>query len=218
MRIVHRYIEKGWYTPAAATALLIGTFPSILVREQFGRVRDTDIDFFYGSIDNNFWRDLSIIYRTPLSFVRSEEAVTQRMDLLDRLGLALSDCIYACETTGSAMDTALQNIEWNRSLITVLDQHRAINTLLFTSSSGKVNAESGSLKILREGGRLSGMRIIQKSGPRRRSFSFLQSDGRSRLLNTFTLISPSPLAEQWGGITPEKRRALYAACLPKLKA
>jgi hypothetical protein len=40
----------------------------------------------------------------------------------------------------------------------------------------------------------------------------------SALLNTITLYSPSPLAEQWGGLTKEKRRTQYATYLPKLEA
>ena len=84
-RVEHRYIARSWYTPPGATTLLLGTFPSVLIREAFGRVRQTDVDFFYGSMDNNFWKDLSLIYNTPLSNSRTDEAVQQRMQLLDRL-------------------------------------------------------------------------------------------------------------------------------------
>jgi G:T/U-mismatch repair DNA glycosylase len=186
----------------------------VLIREKFNRIRPTDVDFFYGSIDNNFWRDLSFIYHKNLSFNRTEEAIAQRKGLLDELRMAMSDVIFSCDTTGSAMDTALQNIVLNRSLVTVLDEHPAIQKIYFTSSSGKVNAESLTLQILKEEGRLSKMQIVQKSGPRMRTFLFGDKTGRQRMIHTVTLISPSPLAEQWGGITPEKRRALYQQYLP----
>ncbi|OLY93596.1 hypothetical protein BUE76_18245 [Cnuella takakiae] len=194
--------------------MLLGTFPSVLIREAFGRVRQTDVDFFYGSADNNFWRDLSIVYNRPLSFTRTETAIEERKQLLTDLNLALSDAIFACTTSGSAMDTALQNIELNEYIIATLDQHPTISRLYFTSSSGKVNAESLTLKLLKEKGRISGMRIIQQSGPRRRNFQYRDAAGSMRMMDTVTLISPSPLAEQMAGIKPEQRRALYQQWLP----
>ncbi len=215
MRIEHRYIKQGLYTPAGATSLLVGTFPSVLVREAFNRLRPTDVDFFYGSIDNNFWKDLGIIYNRNFSFTRSQEAVEERMELLDELKMAMSDAIFACETTGSAMDTALQNIEPNVYVIDVLDNTPTIHTLFFTSSSGKVNAETLTLRVLKESGRMTKMKITQKSGPRMRSFLFTDKTGKQHPMKSVTLYSPSPLAEQWGGLTPEKRRAQYSMYLPK---
>jgi G:T/U-mismatch repair DNA glycosylase len=217
MRVEHRYVKQGLYTPPGATALLIGTFPSVLIRESFNRLRPTDTDFFYGSIDNNFWQDMGAIYNRTFQFDQSKEAVQQRTSLLDELGLALSDAIYACQTAGSAMDTALQHIELNEHLIYTLDKTPSITTLFFTSSSGKVNAESLTLRLLKERGRSSQMKITQQSGPRKRAFAFTDNEGRQRLMNTVTLYSPSPLAEQWGGVTPEKRRTQYQTYLPVLK-
>lgn len=216
VRVEHQYIKKGFYTPKNATSLLIGTFPSVLIREEFGRIRQTDVDFFYGSADNNFWKDLSLIYGRELAFTRTTEAIRQREALLDDLRMGLSDAIYACHTSGSAMDTALQEIELNKALITTLDTYPTVTTLYFTSSSGKVNAETLTLRLLKEEGRSSGMQITQKSGPRMRRFLFKQADGRLREIKTITLYSPSPLAEQWGGLTPEKRREQYRTYLPKL--
>jgi G:T/U-mismatch repair DNA glycosylase len=217
MRVEHRYISEGLYTPKGATALLIGTFPSVLIREASGRLRPTDTNFFYGSIDNNFWPDLAALYNRAFRFDLSDEAVQQRKELLDDLELALFDAIFSCETTGSAMDIALQNIELNEHLIQTLDDVSSITTLYFTSSSGKVNAESLALRLLKERGRSSHTKITQQTGPRMRSLVFTGSAGRQRLLKTITLYSPSPLAEQWGGLTREKRRAQYAQHLPKLR-
>ncbi len=215
-RVEHQYIKRGLFTPLGATALLIGTFPSVLIREQFGRIRNTDVDFFYGSADNNFWPDLSHIYNRPLLFTRTPEAIQQRINLLTDLKLALSDAIYACYTSGSTTDTALQNIELNKFLIQTLDDFPTIETLYFTSSSGKVNAETLTLRLLKEANRLTKMQIVQQSGPRIRNFFFTGKNGRQRIIKTVTLISPSPLAEQWGGVTPERRRELYRTYLPKL--
>jgi len=217
MRVEHRYIKQGLYTPAGATGLLIGTFPSVLIREKFGRLRPTDTDFFYGSIDNNFWPDLGAIYHREFRFDWTREAIQQREALLDDLGLALSDAIFSCETLGSAMDTALQSIELNERLIETLDNTPTITTLYFTSSSGKVNAESLTLRLLKEKSRSSGMKITQPKGPRRRTFLFTDNVGRQRSINTITLYSPAPLAEQWGSLTREKRREQYATYLPKLQ-
>ena len=216
MRVEHRYVKAGLYTPKNATSLLIGTFPSVLIREDFGRIRQTDVDFFYGSADNNFWKDLGIIYNREFLYTRTGEAIAQREQLLDDLQLGLSDAIYACHTGGSAMDTALQDIELNEYLIATLDDHPAITTLYFTSSSGKVNAETLTLRLLKEQKRSSGMRIVQERGPRQREFLFKNKTGKLRVIKTITLYSPSPLAEQWGSLTPESRRDQYKTWLPKL--
>jgi G:T/U-mismatch repair DNA glycosylase len=216
MRVEHRYVKTGLYTPKGATALLIGTFPSVLIREKFGRLRPTDTDFFYGSIDNNFWSDMGAIFQRSFRFDWSDEAIQQRTSLLDDLGLALSDAIFACETKGSAMDTALQNIELNEYLIETLDTTPTITTLYFTSSSGKVNAESLTLRLLKARGCSSNMKITQQTGPRKRTFIYTDAQGLQRTIQTITLYSPSPLAEQWGSLTREKRREQYARYLPKL--
>ncbi|TCJ13386.1 hypothetical protein EPD60_13440 [Flaviaesturariibacter flavus] len=216
MRVVHSYIARGWYIPEGATAILLGTFPSVLIREAFGRIRPEDVDFFYGSKDNNFWRDLAVIYGRQLDQERTEKAIAQRMELLDDLRLGLSDAIFACHTTGSAMDTALQDIELNEQLLQDLELHPFVKRLYFTSSSGKVNAETLTLRMLRASGRLSAMKIVQERGPRRRTFSYRSSTGAARVIETVSLYSPSPLAEQWGSLTPEKRRAQYRAWLPAL--
>jgi G:T/U-mismatch repair DNA glycosylase len=217
MRVEHRYVKAGLYTPGGATGLLIGTFPSVLIRERFGRLRPTDTDFFYGSIDNNFWPDLGAIYQRDFRFDWSNEAIRQRTSLLDDLRLALSDAIFACETEGSAMDTALQSIELNEYLIKTLDTTPTITTVYFTSSSGKVNAESLTLRLLKEHSRSSTMKITQQKGPRKRTFLYTDAHGLQRTIQTMTLYSPSPLAEQWGSLTREKRREQYAMYLPKLQ-
>ncbi len=214
MKVWHEYIQKGLYTPKDATALLIGTFPSILVRKAFNRLRATDVDFFYGSADNNFWKDLGKLYNRSFRQDGSNEAIKEREALLDDLKLGLSDVVLACETAGSAMDLALQNIELNYYLVEVLDKHPTINKLYFTSSSGKTNAETMSLKILRDADRISKMRIVQK-GPRIRNFLFKDKKNKEREFTSVTLYSPSPLAEQYG-INPERRLAQYKEYLPKL--
>ncbi|RYZ22572.1 MAG: hypothetical protein EOO16_08610 [Chitinophagaceae bacterium] len=217
MRVEHSYIARGWYIPRGATAILLGTFPSVLIREAFGRIRPEDVDFFYGSKDNNFWRDLSIIYERPFDQERTGAAIRQRIQLLDDLGLGLSDAIFACHTQGSAMDTALHEIELNEQLVADLDRHPSVSRLYFTSSSGKVNAETLTLRMLRASGRLSAMKIVQERGPRRRTFRFRSSTGEERVVETITLYSPSPLAEQWGALTPEGRREQYRQWLPPLR-
>jgi hypothetical protein len=60
------------------------------------------------------------------------------------------------------------------------------------------------------------MKITQKTGPRRRSFLFTDKTDRQRPMHSITLYSPSPLAEQWGSLTPEKRQEQYRQYLPKL--
>lgn len=215
MQVVHRYVQQGLYTPPGAVGLLIGTFPSVLVKQAFGRMRSSDVDFFYGSAENNLWRDLSAIYNFPLAQENNASAVQQRINLLQRLRLGITDIILSTFTTGGATDTSLQNIEINTGIIKTLDEYPTISKLYFTSGSGKVNAEGLTLNMLKESGRITNMQIISKMGPRQRQFVFMGGSGR-RLITAITLYSPSPLAEQWGGITPEKRQQQYRTHLPPL--
>lgn len=179
-------------------------------------MRTTDVDFFYGSAENNFWKDLSIIYNTSLLQQNTKEAVDQRIALLTKLRLGITDIIASAFTTGGATDTALQNIELNKKLLHMLDDVPTISTLYFTSGSGKVNAEGLTLQLLKESGRISNMQINQKTSPRQRQFVYRSQKGAPRIVKAVTLYSPSPLAEQWSGVTAEGRREQYEAHLPKI--
>lgn len=215
MHIIHRYVQQGLYTPPGAVGLLIGTFPSVLVKQAYGRMRPNDVDFFYGSAENNLWRDFSAIYNVSLLQENSAAAVEQRLQLLEQLRLAITDIVASTFTTGGATDTSLQNIELNPGIVQLLHNHPSINRLYFTSGSGKVNAESLTLKLLKESGSVTNVQIISKTTPRQRQFVFAGNNGR-RIITATTLYSPSPLAEQWGGVTPEKRQQQYRSILPPL--
>lgn len=216
MLVNHRYIEQGLYTPENATALLVGTFPSILIRQAKGDViRQRDVDFYYGSADNLFWKDLAIIYNRPLLFEWGNKAVQQRKQLLSDQGLAITDIIASCETAGGAADHAITVKATNTGILTLLDNHPTITTLFFTSGSGVNGAEQLTMRMLTNNKRISKIKIIQKTNPKIRSFLFHTSTGATRPMQAITLYSPSPLAKR-AGITDDIRRKQYAEYLPKL--
>lgn len=213
--VCHRYIQQGLFVPAAPEALLIGTFPSVLIKEAFGQLGPADVNFYYGSTSNLFWRDLERIYNRKLLYNFSQEAVEQRKDLLEKLKLAITDIIESCDTEGGVTDTSLGGITIHEGVISILDQHPGITRLFFTSSSGKVSAERLSLNLLNSSGRISASRISQKSAPKIREFIYTDHQNNKRAMQAVSLYSPSPFAKRYG-VTDEKRNEQYKTYLPKM--
>ena len=214
--VVHRYIREGLFVPSAPKALLIGTFPSILIKEAFGQLVPADVNFFYGSTSNLFWRDLENIYNWKLLYNFSTEAVEQRKGLLERLQLAMTDIIESCSTEGGVTDTSLNDIKIHEGVVAILDRHPGITRLYFTSSSGTINAEKLSLNLLNNKGRISNMEFSQKSAPKIREFTYTDHQRNRRAMQAVTLYSPSPFAKRYG-ITDEKRNEQYSRYLPKMR-
>lgn len=75
--------------------LILGSFPSVKSREN---------GFYYGHPQNRFWRVMAFLMnaKTPVS-------VGEKLDLLDRGGIALWDAAESCEIIGS-LDSHLRNV------------------------------------------------------------------------------------------------------------
>ena len=213
--VYHRYIQQGLFVPAAPKALLIGTFPSVLIKEAFGQLVPTDVNFYYGSTSNLFWRDMEKIYGQKFLYNFSQEAAEQRKGLLEKLNLAITDVIESCNTEGGVTDTSLNGVIVHEGIISILDQHPGITQLFFTSSSGKINAERLSLSLLNSKGRISSMNISQNSAPKIRNFIYADHQNNRRMMQAVSLYSPSPFAKRYG-VTDEKRNEQYKTYLPKM--
>jgi G:T/U-mismatch repair DNA glycosylase len=216
MIVNHRYIEEGLFIPEKATALLIGTFPSILIQQAKGRaLRPRDVNFYYGSADNFFWNDLELIYDRPLTYAWTDKAVEDRKQLLADIGMGITDIITACETEGGAADHAIIVHSKNEGIFNILEENPSINTLYFTSGSATNGADRLTMQLLRMNKKISKVKVEQKINPKIRTFLFHGADGGKREMRSMTLYSPSPLAKR-GGVTAEIRRIQYEKFLPTL--
>lgn len=215
MTINHRYIRNNLFVPDGAVALVVGTFPSVLIKEAKKSLSIDDVDFYYGSHNNFFWKDLENIANRKLTYLRTAGAIEERKQLLASLKTGITDIILQCETTGGAADQDLGRLVYNDGIVDMLDENPTVTTLFFTSGSGRVNAATLTLRLLKSKGRISKVRVTQKTSPKIRTFVFTSASGETRELRSVTLYSPSPTARR-GGVTEEKRRSQYSEYLKGL--
>ncbi|GHT54400.1 hypothetical protein FACS189446_3950 [Bacteroidia bacterium] len=122
----------NWYVPAGAKSIIIGTFPPTL--------RNWSYDFFYPNKNNYFWRIMSRIAGTPLQYFSGEEAVEERKNILNQLGIGVSDMGRIIRRTdGSSSDENLKIVEY-MDIFKILAENPALRKIIFTSSSGKSSA------------------------------------------------------------------------------
>lgn len=130
MRSFHPYKP---FIPEKATKLIIGSLPPerfCVIPKQF---KERDVDFYYGSRDNHFWKILEEVTQTKLEYANTEKAVEQRKQLLEGLHCGITDIIASCDRSeNSASDSNLTNINYQPILDYVL-QNPSIQTLIYTS-------------------------------------------------------------------------------------
>ena len=94
VRSIHPYEP---YIPEGPTKRIIGTMPPFRFCTSGGRtLHDNDVDFYYGSRDNSFWKLLSEVTGTTLEFVNTTEAVNPRKQLLQELHIVITDIAISC--------------------------------------------------------------------------------------------------------------------------
>lgn len=133
VRSIHPYQP---YIPEDATKLIIGTMPPFRFCASGGRaLYHDDVDFYYGSRDNYFWKLLSEVTGTPLEFANTTEAVNQRKQLLQKLHMGITDIIGSCiHRNGKSDDASLLSIQ-PKPLDKLLLEHPKIEALIYTSRS-----------------------------------------------------------------------------------
>lgn len=75
--------------------LILGSFPSVKSREQ---------GFFYGHVQNRFWRVLAEIFNEPVP-----RSVEEKKKIILKHNLALWDVIGSCEIIGSS-DSSIKDV------------------------------------------------------------------------------------------------------------
>lgn len=121
------------YIPKDATKLIIGTMPPYRFCIKPQALFDEDVNFYYGSKKNYFWKLIEEITGTQLKYENSEVAVNQRKDLLAKFNIGVTDVIEKCvHKNGKSDDASLQEITL-KPLKELLLQNPNIDTLLYTS-------------------------------------------------------------------------------------
>jgi G:T/U-mismatch repair DNA glycosylase len=120
------------FVPTSVKKLIIGTTPP----ERFcgnEPLKNDEVNFYYGSNDNGFWKILNEIFNKNLSFANTLEAIEERKLLLTDLGIGITDIVAECiHEGGKSSDNDLKEIK-HKDLSTLLKTNESIDTLIYTS-------------------------------------------------------------------------------------
>ena len=185
------------FIPKDATRLIIGSIPPVRYCTIPKVLKQVDVDFYYGSDDNAFWRIMADVSGINLSFMNSQDAVAQRKRLLESIGVGIMDIVKSCNRKGeSALDTDLAIVEYF-PLSQILKEHPTVDTLIYTSTYVKSQVNTY----------LKSWHSIDPHNPRLQSVII-----NGRRYKVVILYSPSPTALRgMGKGGAEKRMEQYKA-------
>jgi G:T/U-mismatch repair DNA glycosylase len=122
----------NWYVPFKAKSIIIGTFPPT--------IRNWSYSFFYPNKNNYFWRIMAEIAGKSLQYFSGKEAVEERKNILNQLGIGLSDMGKIIRRTNeSSSDENLEIVEY-MDIFKIFEENPSIRKIIFTSSTGKSSA------------------------------------------------------------------------------
>ena len=123
----------GVFAPPNVQCLVLGSFPT--------RAANWRFNWFYPGRANFFWRMLSEIYGRKFIHITGDDAAAERRILCEEKGIGISDVIYRCtrKVATSSKDSDLEVIE-KMNVLKILREHKTINTVILTGSSGLVSA------------------------------------------------------------------------------
>lgn len=87
---IHPYLP---FIPTNAKKLLIGSIPPPRFCTKSGILKTDDVNFYYGSCDNLFWKLVSKIINNQLRYENSESAVEERKKILENLKIGITDIV-----------------------------------------------------------------------------------------------------------------------------
>ncbi len=135
MRDYHPYNP---FFPRYAKKLILGSIPPhrFCKNEKgktYGKLYQNDVDFYYGSYKNHFWKIIQEIFKIKFDFTLSDKAIEQRKRFLEENKIAIFDVIQSCKRINNkSSDKDLYEIEW-MNLNLILKQNPSIQTILCTS-------------------------------------------------------------------------------------
>lgn len=177
------------FIPKNPTKLIVGTLPP--PRFTTGDLNEGDVDFCYGSRDGQLWPILNAIFELDLIFENTEAAIAQRKNFLFSRGIGICDIVASAKREKiDASDLGMQEVEL-RDLVSVLEEHTTITTLLFTGGNSKNGPEYFFRKHLKMYRLL--LQNENDTFPRIHSFILPKS---LRKITTVSLIAPSGAANR----------------------
>jgi G:T/U-mismatch repair DNA glycosylase len=164
------------YVPENATKLVIGSIPPPRFCLPNPKLKNGDVDFYYGSGRNCFWKILGFDLSAP------GNGVERRKIFLKDMNVGITDIVGSCvrKKENSAMDQDLADLEL-KDIKTLLAQHRKIDTLIYTSEFVKGLLEKA-----------TGLKHISLDFSKRPRKFAITIEGRKYI--AYVLYSPSPLA------------------------
>jgi G:T/U-mismatch repair DNA glycosylase len=177
------------FIPKQATKLIVGTLPP--PRFTTGELKDGDVNFCYGSRDGQLWPILNEIFNLKLHFETTDEAIEQRKQFLTERRIGICDIVAsAMREKVDASDIGMQDIVL-RDLVTTLQKHETVDTLLFTGGNSKNGPEYFFRRHLKQYN--IALKVIEKVVPRIHHFRLPNSN---RIIKTVSLTAPSGAANR----------------------
>ena len=184
------------FIPNESSKLIIGTIPPPRFCTQPLELYGEDVNFYYGSRDNSFWKILSKIFNCSLEYSNTTEAIIQRKKLLTKLNIGITDIIDSCtHKNSSAADEDLLNIKF-KDLKSLLQKNPNIDTLIYTSEFVKkqvnkyfktyhsISRENKKIQSIKIGGVKYNVRILYSPSPN--ALRNLGKDGSEKRENQYT--------------------------------
>lgn len=177
------------FVPKNTTKLIVGTLPP--PRFTTGDLNEGDVDFCYGSRDGQLWPILNAIFELDLIFENTEAAIAQRKNFLCSSGIGICDIVASAKREKiDASDLGMQEVEL-RDLVSVLEEHTTITTLLFTGG----NSKNGPEYFFRKHLKMYGLRLQNENDTVPRIHSFILPKSL-RKITTVSLTAPSGAANR----------------------
>ncbi|MCK9454519.1 MAG: uracil-DNA glycosylase family protein [Sulfurimonas sp.] len=181
--------------------VIVGTLPP--PRFSMQQLKPQDVDFCYGSQDNLLWQALNRIYDLDLLFDNSKEAVAQRKAFLIKKRIGICDIVDSCERYKiDASDIGIQNVVL-RDLVGFIKTYKNIHTLIFTGGGSKNGPEF----FFKQQLKTHELKLQKCADENLRKHTFTID---SRVITTYSLISPSNAANRSIGANPtfKQKRAI----------
>jgi len=185
------------YIPENATKLIIGTTPPPRFAKK--ELSDNDVNFYYGSEDNNFWNIVGEITETKFKKENSIQEIEKRKSFLKENNIGICDIVLSMDrkNPNSALDNDLINIEHLNIIDEILVKYPKIDTLLYTSDFVKTQMTQLLKKIY-------GKEICHLSSSEDKKKKRLTVNNNQ--YNVVILYSPSPSANLGIGKGASKKR------------
>lgn len=84
------------FIPEGAKKLLIGTIPPQRFCKSPPELSSDDVNFYYGSKDNEFWPIIQEIFNETLNYENNISSIDQRKELLTKQNIGITDIVDQC--------------------------------------------------------------------------------------------------------------------------